>query len=275
MSFTMFYHVNWLWILLCWLTFVFVIGLNSKEWRVPSPLDSPLPVEIVVYFKSIKLSLSDQHMHVLLTQLTFIQIKRNFSQPMDQQWWDQCRQSRTPFSLWSSSSTSWSPSSTSSTASAGASHPSWPRSRRRSLQSRWMIWCWRPLFAQSTFTEFPIVTVKKPRRHAKPGQWVPQRRQTGRRVRWKTLVRDRGPASPLAETLSLVKICLRSEQAGLQQRVSWSGAGHNSDREMLCLNASSIWWIRWDEPELGQLTTKRRRLNPVYLIWHLFTLPQI
>ena len=60
MSFTMFYHVHWLWILLCWLASVFVIGLNSKEWSVPSPLDSPLPVEIVVYFKSIKLLLSDQ-----------------------------------------------------------------------------------------------------------------------------------------------------------------------------------------------------------------------
>ena len=48
-SFTMFYHVHWLWILLGWLASVFVIGLNSKEWSVPSPLDSPLPVEIVVY----------------------------------------------------------------------------------------------------------------------------------------------------------------------------------------------------------------------------------
>ena len=55
---------------------------------------------------------------------------------MARQWWDRCRQSRTPSSRWSSSSTSWSPSSTSSTASAGSSRPSWRRSRRRSLQNR-------------------------------------------------------------------------------------------------------------------------------------------
>ena len=55
---------------------------------------------------------------------------------MARQWWDRCRQSRTPSSRWSSSSTSWSPSSTSSTASAGSNRPSWRRSRRRSLQNR-------------------------------------------------------------------------------------------------------------------------------------------
>ena len=135
---------------------------------------------------------------------------------MARQWWDRCRQSRTPSSRWSSSSTSWSPSSTSSTASAGSSRPSWRRSRRRSLQNRSVdIFFAKQVggyfFAKSDNNLLFLQT----RRLARPDQWVPPRPPTALTGRWRIWRRDRGRASLLGETLFRVRRCLKNEDGAL------------------------------------------------------------